>query len=610
MASVTIGQGTVNIKGDDRALDAALGALPGKVGASMAQVSRQVGMAMTAVGAAMAGVIGVSIRASNRFRDAMSEIAALGVKDLGYIEAGVKRLSVAYGVDLLDMVQAAYDVYSYTGLEGAAMMRILEKATVTAIAGVASVSDTVQLGTGTLNAFGLEATDIGKIMDQMFLSVQGGAVTISDLSNAVGRVTPLVDAAGLSTGEMFAAITALTKGNMKATEATTAFQATLRGVTDVLPSASKYASGLGLAFGAEALAAQKLAPFLENVRVATGGNVTAMGQLWGSGEAVTGVLLLTGKQAESFTELLGKMEGAVGVSDEAFQKFIENNPAQDWRVLKAEVEVLKVEIGALFDPIQKVLLGAIKPMVAGLREWIQANPEVAESVANIAAVVGVLFVAIGPLLLALPGLIVFFKGLIVVLGAVGAVMSGIPFVVFMVGAAIAGLVAVGYWVLAEWETIWGFITDVVRFHAGWISDLVGGMWEYVSGAFSWLMEHFGPGTIGGKLLTALGWIMPGLAEGGVVKGYAGGGETDARMVMVGERGPEVAFLPVGTRVVSNAEAKGAIRDGASGGGGDTIQVGPNYISKDVDADAFIAKLSRMLEQRKGARGIGLAGSFA
>lgn len=55
--------------------------------------------------------------------------------------------------------------------------------------------------------------------------------------------------------------------------------------------------------------------------------------------------------------------------------------------------------------------------------------------------------------------------------------------------------------------------------------------------------------------------VPGFASGGVVKGYASGGVTDARLIKVGERGPELLAAPVGSRVLSHPDMMKAAQRG-------------------------------------------------
>lgn len=102
----------------------------------------------------------------------------------------------------------------------------------------------------------------------------------------------------------------------------------------------------------------------------------------------------------------------------------------------------------------------------------------------------------------------------------------------------------------------------------------------------------------------------GFAAGGVIPGFASGGQVgrDWRMVMVGERGPEPAFLPVGTRVVSHDEAVGALRGGGGGEGGASVTItgpliGNAVVREDADVRRIAIELGEILGQRLSARGM-------
>ncbi len=98
----------------------------------------------------------------------------------------------------------------------------------------------------------------------------------------------------------------------------------------------------------------------------------------------------------------------------------------------------------------------------------------------------------------------------------------------------------------------------------------------------WVSMWQGAAELGGQAMAAMGFagggVVPGFAAGGVVQRLAGGGLSQQRIVMVGERGPELAALPVGSRVMSNADLMQAVR----GGGGGRPQVVNMNIGVRVD----------------------------
>lgn len=91
--------------------------------------------------------------------------------------------------------------------------------------------------------------------------------------------------------------------------------------------------------------------------------------------------------------------------------------------------------------------------------------------------------------------------------------------------------------------------------------------------------------------------FPGFSTGGVIPAFASGGVLQSRLAIVGERGPELAALPVGTRVFTAADTTRMLRDASSqsGGNGGTVVnntfaagsvVFPNATNSDEIQSAF------------------------
>jgi len=135
-----------------------------------------------------------------------------------------------------------------------------------------------------------------------------------------------------------------------------------------------------------------------------------------------------------------------------------------------------------------------------------------------------------------------------------------------------------YWMTASlgWANAWGVPID-----------------QAIAGA-----NAFAAGQAGGQ---ALGGVigLPGYRGGGTVGG-------DWQMAMVGERGPEVAAFPIGTRIMSYPDMKQAVADGAGGGGGRTLNIGTINIADRGTADYFVRQLSDMMEVRLSNRGLSTA----
>lgn len=120
------------------------------------------------------------------------------------------------------------------------------------------------------------------------------------------------------------------------------------------------------------------------------------------------------------------------------------------------------------------------------------------------------------------------------------------------------------------------------FSAGWhaIKHVAVGIWDGIKNAainaFNWLRDHVISPIISGinKVIHGINAIspvnipdIPPLARG--TKNFKGG------LALVGEAGPEIAFLPKGTSVIPNSHLRqlAGVRPGPRGGGGGNISLG-------------------------------------
>jgi TP901 family phage tail tape measure protein len=374
---------------------------------SFSDMSAKAGKAFAVVGVAGAAAIGGLVSKSQEFSKAMAEVNTLGIKDLGGLGDAVKDVSMEFGLELTDAAKAAYQAIS-AGAKEAETPELLAKAAMAATAGVTDLTTAIELGTSVSNAFGIELSDVNTIFDQAFTAVKGGVTTFEELSAAVGKVSPLMSAAGLSSAEMFAAIGALTKGGIATSEAVTGLKAAMSNIIKPTTEASKLAETLGIKFDSTALQSMGLAGFLDMVKEATGGNVDQMSQLFGSVEALNSVLALTGNQAEAFNSLLGEMEGSTGQTKEAFDAFIAANPGFAFAQLKATISVLAAELGDRLAPVLISLAQSIMPVLRSVLEWARTNEGLANVIAKVVLGVTGLALILAPILLILPGLVTAF----------------------------------------------------------------------------------------------------------------------------------------------------------------------------------------------------------
>lgn len=300
-----------------------LDSLTGKVGsltAPLADITDSIIKLDTALAAAAIGVTGYAIKIANDFDTAFGEIATLigqPASELGDFQAQLLEYSEKSSASLDEITQATYGAIS-AGVDYKNSLELIAAAEQLSVAGKADLGSTTTALVSTLNAFGAEASEAGAYADDFFTAVQLGQTTIPELSEAIGRLSPIAAAAGLNFDEMAAAIATITAETGTGTaEAITGIRAAINSLLKPSKEATDLAAELGIEFNAAALESKGFSGVLADVAEKTGGNTTQLAKLFGSVEALAPVLALTGNASEKFSENLASFSDNAGAAGTA-----------------------------------------------------------------------------------------------------------------------------------------------------------------------------------------------------------------------------------------------------------------------------------------------------
>jgi len=283
------------------------------------------------------------------FNASLAEVSTLmdDLSEMSEISTQAKELTEAFGGLPTDQVKSFYNIYSAGADNAAEATATLTAANKLAIGGVAELDVAVDGLTSIMNAYEVSGGAAVGISDALFTAMRGGKTTISELSGSIGRVASLASSVDVDFDQLLAGISAITTGGVETTEAVTQVRQVIQGVIKPTAEATKLAEELGLEFNTTALGAQGLAGFLEEVREATGGNVDQMSLLFGSVEALSGAVALTGPQAGKFADILENMGNKAGATEDAYAKMAQDMQNQTDQ-LAGKFSVLRVEIGEAF----------------------------------------------------------------------------------------------------------------------------------------------------------------------------------------------------------------------------------------------------------------------
>lgn len=323
-----------------------------------------------AVGGAAVAAFGIAAAAAADFaRQSQEEFKQFdnGMREVFTLLPGISGAAMAEMEDQLldagaemgrlsdEMVPALYQSLS-AGVPPDNVFDFLETANQAARGGVTDLTTAVDGLSSVTNAYGLDVISATEAADLMFTAVKGGKTTFDELSGSLFNVIPTAAATGVEFGNITAALAAMTAQGVPTSVATTQLR-------QLLVELSK--SGTAASDTFQELSGKTFKDF-----IAEGGNLQGalqimeqgaanldigLNDLFGSVEAGSAALTLTGSGTEKFTTELNNAATAAGATTEAADLMEDSIVALDGKV-QAATERLKIHIGEGLHPTTRAYL--------------------------------------------------------------------------------------------------------------------------------------------------------------------------------------------------------------------------------------------------------------
>lgn len=317
-----------------------------KIDSAFGKMTKSINAATIAKGAMAAAAIYVA----NKLRVTTKEVMAYQ-KQLGMVNTLLKvsrdelnkygdefeRLSLKTGASKTEIANAAYQALS-SGVGKGDLIGFLETASKTAIAGQATVEQSVGTITSIINAYKMEMSEAGKIADWLLTVQNEGVTTVRELGDQLGDVTSISAALGVSLNDVGGAIAQMTvNGNNTAK--------TITMLKSMLSELSK--EGQVAADNFKILAGESFTEFIANggtlqeamlkmEEYAKKSNKSVV-DLFSSVEAGSAALNLTGINAENFANKLEKVASSSGELETAY-KTATTNIYYEWQKLTLAID--------------------------------------------------------------------------------------------------------------------------------------------------------------------------------------------------------------------------------------------------------------------------------
>jgi len=280
----------------------------------------------------------------------INTIAKLSRSELKTLGNELVELSKKYGFSIGDVAKGAYNALS-ASIPADKLIRFMDVAGRSAIAGVAGMNTAVDALTSVINGYQLNVNKTERISDIFFETIRLGKTTFAELNESIGKVIPIAASAGISFAEVSAGLATMTRQGLNTEMSSTA----LRGaIAELLAPNEKLKEILAKITKEQDVlhwSALGLQRTLDLVAKSVNNDTTKMSELFGNIRALTGVLQMVGDNARMAARDLDLVTNSVGAMDKAFAE-TSSTAQTSMNRFKEKFAEFKRDIGEKVTPIQ------------------------------------------------------------------------------------------------------------------------------------------------------------------------------------------------------------------------------------------------------------------
>ncbi len=419
------------------------------------------GTALTGLGVGIAATGAAGLAVVKQFADAANEYtqqAALTLTQVDQVGVSLdtikdigREVAAEIPAPFEQMQKTLYDIFSSMDVNVNESKKLL---TEFARAGVAGQVDMQVAGRATIaimNAWGLPASDVNKVLDLQFQLVRKGVGTYEEFASSIGMAIPSARRAGQSVEELGGMLAFLTRNGLSAdtaaTSAARAFEVMTRGKTidnmkdfgvSVLDAngnirdMSSIATELGKKM--ENLTDAQKIEAIDKIFKGSGNNIQAR-RFWD----------MAIRNYDELNQRVGEMKDSAGALDSAYDLMFKQ-PQTQMQLFRNNLEILKTEFGDAFIPaVSKAVEWGVK-----LMKWFQnMDPHTKKMAIRIFAIASA-FLLISGVIVSAVGAFMVLQGTLAMLGTSLGAIIGVSGLVLL---AIVAIAAAAYLIYKNWDKI-------------------------------------------------------------------------------------------------------------------------------------------------------------
>lgn len=376
----------------------------------------------------------------------------------------ITRIGIATNASSKVIAQALYFTAS-AGVDNASAMKLVEYAAKGSAAGLGETDTIAKLLTYTYNAYGKEAFNAAKRMDELTVAVREGAAEATDFANVMGDLIPIAAQIGVTFADLGGMLAGMTQIGLNAHKSATALRQIMMEMVHPSKQAEKALDAAAKKMGDMSIASINLSktvekeglfPVLQKLKTVS----ETMGPLFlptvfDNIRSFNGLMAMIGPNMDKVQEIIKKTKTEVGAFDKAFSIMTQTSEFKLGQFKKAW-ELAMLGLGDAIMPRLLPKLNSLKEMITDMTHWFATLDPVLKTVFF---TFGEILAILGPLAIASAGLVRLWAILqmasIPLIGAINgigaafvwlsAIMLANPWVataaaIVLLGAALYGIV--------------------------------------------------------------------------------------------------------------------------------------------------------------------------
>lgn len=340
-----------------------------------------------AISAVATAVYAGPVQAAQQYEKAIAKVGTIADTQevpLGTLSQQIMELSNKTGIAANAIADDVYNAIS-AGQKTGDAVNFVTNSTKLAKAGFAESSQTLDVLTTVLNAYGMSADKVSTVSDMLVQTQNKGKVTVGELASSMGKIIPTANASNVSLEQLCAGYAIMTSKGIAAAETTTYMNSMLNELSKSGSTTDKLLrQKMGGSFAELMASGKSLGEILGGIQEEASKSGLALSDMFSSSEAGKAAMSLLSNGVDGFNSSVQDMVNSVGATDSAFAKMEDTTEAKMEKA-KNSIANLGIVLGQNLLPIVGNLADKVAVVVTKVSEFAAANPKLVQTALKVAA---------------------------------------------------------------------------------------------------------------------------------------------------------------------------------------------------------------------------------